>query len=101
MRPTTEKLIHFMGYDEFPDTMAVYVDFGIDPKNPNPHYGALQWGWKNEAYTVVELDAALGDGSALTKLVQRRSPRGSSNPYACMFKTLWDDLPKEDDEESL
>lgn len=96
MRDITKRLIMAMGMDMIPDN-TVCCDFGIDPNNPNPQFGALQWGWKNEVFTNTELDEALGDGKKLTGLACRRSWQGRLNPYCCVFHTAYDDLPPEED----
>ncbi len=84
--------------DFFPNH-ATCIDFGINPNDPNPQYGALQFAVRHEACTKEELDKALGNGEALTEIVNRPSGiNGKPNPYACTIKTLWDDIPEDEDE---
>jgi hypothetical protein len=93
MRDLTKNFIEDLMHDEPPRSMATSVDFGIPPAL-NPQYGALQWGLQNKAFTVHDLDAALGSGSKLTELASR-----GENPYRCEFHTMWDDMPPEEEEE--
>lgn len=83
--------------DVFPDNMACLVDFGLDPMtlgsaDPTQRFGALQWAVKHGGVTLQELDAALGDGPALTKLVDQED-----NPYRCEFTTAWDGMVDPDE----
>lgn len=92
MRPLTEQLIRCATLDEMPDT-ACKVDFGIEPPNEVEKFGALQYAIRRGLVTEEELDAALGDGKALTEIVNR-----GDNPYACEIKTAWDDMVPAEDE---
>jgi hypothetical protein len=99
LRPITKRLINAINLDMVPDAV-VCCDFGIDQWNHNPHFGALQWAYKYECFNDVELDEALGNGPALTELVNRISPyNGRTNPYACTFVTLYDNYYDMDDGE--
>jgi hypothetical protein len=93
MKDITRNFIEDLMHDEPPRSMATSVDFGI-PEKLNPQYGALQWGYKHETFTALELDDALDSGAKLTELVSR-----GENPYRCEFHTDWDDMPTEEEEE--
>jgi len=92
MKPVTEKLVLAFAFDMFPESPAVRVDFGLDGAGATKKFGALQAGWRRESFSEEELDAALGNGPALTALVAR----GGST---VVFTTAWDDLPDEEDED--
>ena len=95
MYPNTQNLIISIIKDEFP-TFATCVDFGIDKENAQQVFGAYQWAYRNDTVTEYELDENLGNGPALTKIVNR-----GQNPYACEIVTAWDDLPEEEELEEI
>lgn len=96
-QPNTKELIRGIVDDLMPG-FATCVDFGIDMV-PQA-FGALQWAYKHELTTDHELDEALGNGPKLTEIVNRKDiARGQSNPYACTIKTVWDEMPTEEDAE--
>jgi hypothetical protein len=84
IRDITKRLVMAMAMDVIPDGNVCAL-FGMDPEDPNPEFGALQWGWKREAFTEEELDEALGSYSKLNELVNRTSPDGRKNPYPAVF----------------
>jgi len=97
MYPNTQLLIEGLVMDTFP-VNPVCVDFGIrnmgvSPAEETKRFGALQFAFKKELVTKTELDAALGDGLALTEIVNR-----GKNPYACTITTAWDNMPDEEEE---
>jgi hypothetical protein len=98
IRNITKRLVEAIAMDCIPDN-TVCCDFGIDPEDPNPQFGALQWGWKNEAFKTQDLDNALGNGEQLTELINRVAPGNKKNPYACVIVTAYDFLPEEEEEE--
>ncbi len=92
MKQFTAALINAACLDLWPSP-ATCIDFGLDTSS---HFGALQYEIKRERVTSAELDAALGNGPELTKLVRRHS----DNPYRFVtFTTAWDDLGEEEDED--
>lgn len=90
MRMTTESLIEAILLDIWP-TPGACCDFGLDRSDKVAKFGALQHGFRAEEFTSAELDAALGDGPALTELVKR---------FGCplVFKTALDDIGEYNDE---
>jgi len=98
MNPTTKTLIDGIYMDIIPSQGAC-MDFGIVNSinnDPVSVFGALQWGLKREMFTNNELDEALGNGVALTELVNR-----GANPYGTkmVIITMWDNMttPEEDE----
>lgn len=91
MRPVTESLIRSILLD-LPPSPAALVDFGLDGPDVTAKYGALQYGFRAEAFDSCELDAALGNGPALTALVAR---------FGCtlIFATAWDAMGECDDDD--
>jgi len=73
VRPTTQTLIDSINLDMWPRTAAI-VDFGLDTQQ---HYEALYYPIRRNEISPEQLDAALGNGEALTELV-RNAP---SNPH--------------------
>ena len=67
---------------DMPLSPAAVVDFGVDTVE---HYAALQKAVRYGA-TVEQLSAALGDGPALTKLVQDHLP------VEIQFHTSYDEM---------
>ena len=62
---------------------AAYVDFGIDS---HQHFEALYYPVRAGSITIEQLDAALGDGPALSKLVDVQE-----NPHkGIWFNTAYD-----------
>jgi hypothetical protein len=84
IRPLTQQLIDCCWLDVWPGNTAV-IDFGIDSAE---HLGALQHAIRYGLVTAEELDAAMGNGEALTAIAQR-----GDNPYRDVsFHTSWDDM---------
>jgi hypothetical protein len=89
LRDTTRNLIEAIWADEWPRNGAI-VDFGL---RSQAHYEAIYYGLRDGQITPEQLDAALGQGEALTALA--RSAR--SNPHReIAFRTDWDLLREED-----
>jgi hypothetical protein len=89
LRDTTRNLIEAIWADEWPRNGAI-VDFGLRTQR---HYEAIYYSLRAGQITPEQLDAALGQGKALTALA--RSAR--SNPHReIVFHTDWDDLREED-----
>ena len=66
------------------------MDFGIASE---AHLGALQYAVMQDGVTQEQLDAALGKGAEIQKLI---SPE---NPYRDVtFRTAYDDMPEEPEE---
>lgn len=83
VRPVTRDLVTSILMDAWPGHAAV-VDFGIDSQK---RYEALYWPIREAEIMPKALDAALGDGPALTAMT-RQSP---SNPHKDVsFSTSWD-----------
>jgi len=70
LKMNTNDLVSAVFLDMMP-SLATAVDFGIDKADATEVFGAYQYIIKHELVTVTELDAALGDGAALTALIQR------------------------------
>ena len=85
VRPVAQNCYDSLMLDVWPRPAAI-VDFALDS---DAHYAALQSAIKNGA-TVEELDAALGNGVALTALVKKYVPDSET-----VFSTAYDDLPAE------
>jgi hypothetical protein len=89
IRSLTRDLIEALLRDEWPSNAAC-VDFGI--LSP-AHLGALQYAVIQDGVTAEKLDAALGKGAELQKLI------GPGNRYRYVtFCTDWDDMPGEPEE---
>lgn len=88
LRPVTERVFKAMMMDVWPDSPAALVDFGLDT---DAHYAALSRRVRSGAITAEQLDAACGNGPALTKLVDGE----------VTFTTSHDDfeIGEEDDDE--
>jgi len=83
VRQTTSDLIHSVLLDAWPRPGAI-VDFGLDGQQ---HYEALYYPIRAHEILPAQLDAALGNGEALTALA-RTAP---SNPHKDVeFSTSWD-----------
>jgi len=99
VRPVTKLLFDAIMQDVWP-AEPVVADFGIDSQE---HYEALYYPVKQGQITIEMLDCILGDGFAITKIVNTCS----ANPHKnILFKTGYDimneDINKEDfDEEEL
>ena len=88
MYSNTKNLIEAIALDLWPENPTI-VDFGLESSD---HLGAIQWAYKHEKVSKYQLNAALGNGPMLTKLVCTED-----NPYrSVVFKTPWDDLPDEE-----
>lgn len=99
MRPITKRLIDCLVLDLCPD-QTVCIDFGIPVAgDPNPQFGALQWGYRNEVFSGHELDWALGNGPRLTELVNKKDSYGRDNPHKCNIHTMYDGFLDEEEEE--
>ena len=78
-----ERLVECLVSDEWPSPATV-ADFGIDS---SAHYMALKHAVRT-GITAYELDRVMGDGPAITQLVQGVP----SQPCRFVrFRTLWDD----------
>lgn len=89
VRPMTVRLICNLLLD-LPLTSVQCDDFGVDSAE---HYRALRAILETEAMDGMrqrgeELDRALGNGPALTRLVQKYAPQYKS----VHFETVWDKL---------
>lgn len=85
-REITTNLIMDIMLDLPPRSPATKVDFGIDSQQ---HYEALYFPIRGGEINSQSLDEALGDGEALTKLVQSCE----LNPHKdIVFKTPYDML---------
>jgi hypothetical protein len=83
VRPVTRDLVTSILIDAWPGHAAV-VDFGIDTQK---HYEALYHPIREAEIMPKALDAALGDGPALTAMIRQ----ASSNPHKDVtFSTSWD-----------
>lgn len=88
IRPVTENLYESLMMDVWPRAAAI-CDFGIAS---DAHYRALHAIVRAGTVTRDELDRVLGDGPAITALVNA-SP---SNPVpGIVFKTAYDDMSDE------
>ena len=95
MYPNTQSLIDGIACDLMPN-FATFVDFGIEPSaDPTKVFGALQWAVRHGQVTNAELNLALGNGRTLTEIVNR-----GNNPYACTIKTMWDNMPPEEEDDN-
>jgi len=83
IRPTTLALFAAAIEKRWPSP-AVCVDFGVDSR---AHFEALAMPIVNDEITMSQMDAALGNGAELTKLVTQ----APSNPHkGLVFQTSWD-----------
>jgi hypothetical protein len=83
LREVARNVYECLFLDIWPSPAGI-KDFGLDSTE---HYGALQYAVKHDGVTVDALDAALGWGPALTKLISK------SNPYhGVTFRTDWDTI---------
>jgi len=95
IRPVTLNMVDSIMLDNFGTLRpAALVDFGIDSE---AHYEALYYPVRAGDITPEALDAALGDGPALTKLVDVES-----NPHkGIVFKTAYDGYGDDDGGDTL
>jgi hypothetical protein len=85
VRPVTSNLVESIYLDTWPRPAAI-VDFGLDSQE---HFEALYYPVRNGEIGEEALDKALGDGPALTKLVNG----APSNPHkGIVFSTAYDAL---------
>lgn len=92
---TTKNLINDINLDLMPN-MPTQVDFGMMPSADSTKvFGALQYGYRRGHFTAQELNSALGNGKALTKLVDRPDNAYGHN---IVIKTAWDNVHEEEDE---
>lgn len=85
VRPVTANLVESIMLDGWPRPAAV-VDFGLDTQ---AHYEAIYYPVRAGELSAEALDAALGDGPALTALVNA----ARSNPHkGIRFTTAYDGL---------
>lgn len=81
IREVTRAVYMALLLDVWPNAAGI-VDFGL---KTDTHYGALQFAVKVHEVSIEELDAALGNGPALTALIRK------GNPYqGVQFRTHWD-----------
>jgi len=81
----TEDLFTSLVLDVWPRPAAI-VDFGVDSQK---HYEALAYPIRSEEITKEQLQEILGDGPAITKMVQS----ADSNPHKdIVFTTLYDEM---------
>lgn len=93
MKPVTENLIEAIMLDMMP-RQAAMCDFGITSQE---HYAALHFCVRQGHVTPEALDAALGDGPALTRLITATTdqlPPNDMIPKGLVFVTPWDDMPE-------
>lgn len=84
IRNMTQNLILALELDIWPSP-AIRIVFGIDTQD---HLGALQFAFLQDGVSAERLDAALGNGAELQKLISAR------NPYRFVtFVPVWDGLP--------
>lgn len=85
LRPLTTQPVESILLDAWPGHAAV-VDFGLDSQQ---HYEALYYPVRSGEITPEQLEKALGDGPALTRLAND----APSNPHrGIVFRTSWDVL---------
>src|SRR5262245_53812593 len=84
VRPVAQSVYDCLILDMWP-TPAGTVDFGIKSER---HYGALHYAVRDHGVTPEQLDAAAGDGEAITALIRPDNPY-----YGVEFRTSWDGLP--------
>ena len=90
IRGTTRALIEALMRNEW-SSHATCIDFGIRTAG---HLGALQFAPNHDGVAPEQFDAALGKGAEIQRLI---SPR---NPYRhATFRTDWDEMPSEADED--
>lgn len=92
IRPLTKRLVWNLTMD-LPMEVPLIADFGIKTET---HYRALKAVLETEAQIefedlVKELDAAYGNGPALTALVEKYAPQFKG----LVFETVWDELNAE------
>ena len=84
IRPVTQSLLRtILQGDEL--TAAARVDFGLDTP---AHFFALRDAVLSGEVDAPKLDAVLGDGKELTKMVNHLN----CNPQGVVFKTAYDEL---------
>lgn len=84
IRNMTQNLILALELDIWPSP-TIRIVFGIDTQD---HLGALQFAFLQDGVSAERLDAALGNGAELQKLISAR------NPYRFVtFVPVWDGLP--------
>jgi hypothetical protein len=89
IRPVTRNLVESILQDGWPRPAAV-VDFGLDTQ---AHYEAIYYPVRAGELSAEALDAALGDGPALTALVNA----ARSNPHqGIVFRTAYDGTAAEE-----
>jgi len=90
IRPLTKNLIEEIMMDLMPSSNAAVCDFGIKSQK---HYEALHGPIRAGEITPEQLDAALGDGPALTNLVQGCE---SNRHKDIVFVTPYDNFDEEE-----
>lgn len=86
VRPLAQHLYECLKKGLWPEGPAAVTDYGLDS---DAHFDALSKAVANGEITLQDLDAALGNGALLTKLV-RQAP---SNPNkTIVFHTPWDEM---------
>ncbi len=87
VRPLVQELYECLKAGVWPDGPAALTDFGIDSQE---HFEALANAVVKGVITAQDLDAALGNGPLLTRLV-RGAP---ANPHKnIVYRTPWDAMP--------
>jgi hypothetical protein len=99
MFPNTVDVYNSLMMDNMPG-FATIIDFGLDGYGTKDQASssvermrALQNGIRSGSITIKDLDHCLGDGPALTQLVQQKTEYKN-----IVFHTAWDDIQDEDDE---
>ncbi len=83
IREVTRVVYRALVLDVWP-SRAGMVDFGIMTQR---HYAALQHAVREDGISLERLEAALGNGPALTAMI------GPNNPHrGVTFETAWDEL---------
>jgi hypothetical protein len=83
IRRTTAEVYCSLLLDVWPSKDGI-LDFGIDSTR---HLGALQYAVRDDGVTPEDLDDALGDGPALTDLIQPPNPF-----YGVKFEMAWEKI---------
>lgn len=93
IRPLTTQMFNAIMLDDWPG-LAARADFGLMGPETQKHYEALYYPVRKGEITLETLNEALGNGPALTALVNGCE----SNPHkGIVFKTPYDNLGEEDD----
>ncbi len=72
IKPVAKRFYDDLMLDSMPSSLAVLVDFGFNHAHPQKRlYEAYQKGARAGTFTLEEMSEAVGDGPALTRLIQR------------------------------